>query len=48
MANKGLTQALKDDPALQLGVNVWEGQLTCKPVADSLALPYTLLDKVLR
>ena len=48
MANKGLTQALKDNPALQLGVNVWEGQLTCKPVADSLALKYTPLDKVLR
>jgi alanine dehydrogenase len=35
LANKGVTQAVKDDPALALGVNVWQGQLTCKGVGVS-------------
>lgn len=48
IANKGLMAALKDDPALRLGVNAWEGSLTCKPVADSLSLPYTPLEKVMK
>ncbi|MFH0915654.1 MAG: alanine dehydrogenase [bacterium] len=35
LANKGVTQAIKDDQALALGVNVWHGQLTCKGVGVS-------------
>jgi alanine dehydrogenase len=37
LANKGVTQAIKDDSALALGVNVWHDQLTCKGVALSQA-----------
>ena len=35
LANKGVTQAIKDDPALALGVNVWHGRLACKGVGVS-------------
>lgn len=35
LANKGVIQAIKDDPALALGVNVWRGRLTCKGVGVS-------------
>jgi alanine dehydrogenase len=35
LANKGVTRAIKDDPALALGVNVWHGRLTCNGVGVS-------------
>jgi alanine dehydrogenase len=37
-ANKGWKKALKDSPLLANGLNVWNGKLTCAPVADSLGL----------
>jgi alanine dehydrogenase len=40
LANKGLPQALRDDPALALGLNVHQGQVTHPAVAAALALPY--------
>jgi alanine dehydrogenase len=40
LANKGLAQALADDPALALGLNVHQGQVTHPAVATALALPY--------
>jgi alanine dehydrogenase len=40
LANKGLSQALADDPALALGLNVHQGQVTHPAVATALALPY--------
>jgi alanine dehydrogenase len=43
LANKGVTQAVKDDPALALGVNVWHGQLTCKGVGVSQDRACTLV-----
>jgi len=39
LANKGL-QALADDSALALGLNVHQGQVTHPAVATALALPY--------
>ena len=47
LANKGVARAVKEDPALALGVNVWGGHLTCEGVALSqdraCTLPATLL-----
>jgi len=40
LANKGYKQALKDDPHLLLGLNVHEGDITCKEVAEDLGYEY--------
>ena len=40
LANKGWRKACKDDPALALGLNVVEGQVTYKAVADVFGLKY--------
>jgi len=43
IANKGFEQAVKDDAALALGVNVYRGKLTIPSVAEAHAVPYTPL-----
>jgi len=40
LACKGWKQACQDDPALALGLNVVEGKVTYKAVADVFGLPY--------
>lgn len=40
LADKGWQKACKDDPALALGVNVAEGKVVYKAVADVFGLPY--------
>ncbi|MEZ5932306.1 MAG: alanine dehydrogenase [Alphaproteobacteria bacterium] len=40
IAEKGWVQALKDDPHLRNGLNVWNGQVTCEPVARDLGYRY--------
>ena len=35
IANKGLEQACRDSEAIRLGVNTYDGKLTCKNVADA-------------
>ncbi len=35
IANKGLEQAVKDNSAIALGVNTYDGKVTCKNLADS-------------
>ena len=35
IANKGLEQAVKDNPAIALGVNTYDGKVTCENLADS-------------
>lgn len=40
LAGKGWKQACQDDPALALGLNVVEGKVTYKAVADLFGLPY--------
>ena len=47
LANKGWKQAVKDDKALALGVNVVDGQITYQAVADDLGMAYTPLEKFL-
>lgn len=40
LANKGWQKACKDNPALALGVNVADGKVVYKAVADVFGLPY--------
>lgn len=47
LANKGCRQAALDNPGLAKGINVIDGKVTYKAVADALNLPYTPLEKVL-
>ncbi|RPI27507.1 MAG: alanine dehydrogenase [Actinomycetota bacterium] len=47
IATKGFEQAVKDDPALALGVNVYRGKLTIPSVAAAHGLEYTPLDAAL-
>lgn len=47
LANKGYEAAIKDDIALARGVNVIDGKVTYKAVAQALNLEYTPLDKVI-
>ena len=47
LATRGFEQAVKDDPALALGVNVYRGRLTIESVAVAHGLPYTPLAEAL-
>src|SRR6201986_1461671 len=47
MANRGWRDALRADGPLALGLNTYAGQLTCEPVAEAHALPYTPISEVL-
>lgn len=40
LADKGWRQALSDDPHLRAGLNVADGRITYRAVADALDLPY--------
>ncbi|MGE5591832.1 MAG: alanine dehydrogenase, partial [Bacillota bacterium] len=48
LANLGYRQAVEDDAALARGVNVIDGQITFKAVAEAHNLPYAPLSEVLR
>ena len=41
LADKGIAQALREDANLRNGLNVYDGKLTCDPVAQALGLPFT-------
>jgi alanine dehydrogenase len=41
LAEKGFPRALLDDPHLLKGLNIHQGKVTCRAVADALRLPYT-------
>jgi alanine dehydrogenase len=47
LANKGAKKALADDPHLLNGLNIHDGQVTYKAVADALKLKYTLAQQAL-
>lgn len=47
VANHGWREALRRDPALALGLNVHEGKVTYRPVAQAHGLPHTELDSLL-
>jgi alanine dehydrogenase len=48
LAGKGFPRALIDDVHLQNGLNVHDGKLTCRAVANALCLPYTSATELFR
>ncbi len=48
LANKGWKQALKDDPHLLEGLNICQGHVTYKAVADALGLKYKVASKFVK
>ncbi|MFO1071032.1 MAG: alanine dehydrogenase [Geminicoccaceae bacterium] len=47
LAGKGWRQAMRDDPHLADGLNIAEGRLVYRAVADSLGLPFTPREEAL-
>jgi alanine dehydrogenase len=47
IARRGWREALRRDPSLALGLNTYEGTVTCAPVAEEFGLPATRLAEVL-
>jgi alanine dehydrogenase len=47
LADKGWKRALREDPHLRNGLNVWNGQVTCEPVARALGYPYVAAETAL-
>ncbi|MFZ0427243.1 MAG: alanine dehydrogenase [Acidobacteriota bacterium] len=47
IASHGLERAVRDDRHLRNGVNVYRGQVTCRPVADAQGLEYVAIDRLL-
>ncbi len=47
IASRGFEEAVKDDPALRPGVNVYRGNLTIESVAQAHGLSYTPLSEVM-
>ncbi len=45
LASAGVPQAVSENPGLKLGVNVAAGQVTYKPVAEAVGVPYVLVDE---
>ncbi len=48
LANKGWKQACRDDRALALGLNTYQGQITYQAVADAFELPSLSLEDALK
>ena len=48
LADKGWRRALSEDPHLLKGLNVHDGRVTYRAVADALELPHTHADHALR
>jgi len=44
LADKGWQQACRDDEALRKGLNIVEGKIVFKAIADVFGLPYTAID----
>jgi alanine dehydrogenase len=47
IAHLGFSKALKEDPALALGVNIHRGKVTYRSLAQALDLPFTPLKRLL-
>jgi alanine dehydrogenase len=47
IAARGLKGAIAEDPLIKEGVNIYAGHITCRPVAESQALPFRDLDDLL-
>ncbi len=47
LAGKGVGAALREDPHLRAGLNVYEGQLTCGPVAEARGIEWSNPERLL-
>jgi alanine dehydrogenase len=47
LARKGLAEALRSDPVLARGVNVHEGNVTNRPVAEAHGMPFVPLAELI-
>jgi alanine dehydrogenase len=47
LAGKGLEQMVADDPGFAKGVNTYDGEVTLRPVAEALELPWRELPAAL-
>ena len=47
LAEKGLRQAVLEDPGLASGVNTYNGHVACQPVAETQQRPYRALNELL-
>jgi alanine dehydrogenase len=47
IASNGIVEAVRRDPGLAHGANVWRGAVVCRGVAESLGLDYTPLESLL-
>ncbi len=48
IANKGYLEAIKSNKEIALGVNVIDGKITYKPVADAFSMEYIPLEEVVK
>ncbi len=48
IADKGWIQAAKESDEILTGINIVDGKVTCKGVADAFKLPYTPISDVIR
>ena len=47
LANMGVVAALKSDPGFALGLNMINGKVTCRAVAEAFSLAYTPISEIL-
>ncbi|MFH1257249.1 MAG: alanine dehydrogenase [Candidatus Diapherotrites archaeon] len=47
LANKGIKNALKENPALMKGLNMFRGKVTYKGVSDAFNIPFTEAEKII-
>jgi alanine dehydrogenase len=47
LAEEGIQNAIRNDPALAKGVNVYQGKITYEAVAEALGLEYTPLESMI-
>ena len=47
IAGKGFKRAIEESPALKRGVNIYQGHVVCRGVAEGLNLPYKEIDSVI-
>lgn len=47
LASLGVAEAVRRDPALRQGANIWEGRVVCQGVAESLGMAYVPMEQLL-
>jgi len=48
LASEGVVGAITESPGLKLGVNIVGGQVTYRPVADAVGVPYVPVEEALK